>query len=144
MADMVPPKRRSEIMRRITGKDTKPEMVVRRLLHRVGYRFRILKKDLPGKPDIVLSKLRTVIFVHGCFWHGHGCNLRNRRPKSNTEYWNSKIDRNISRDVETLQKLHSLGWKAVVIWACEIKDLTVLELKLQEALAYPKSIPVTE
>jgi DNA mismatch endonuclease, patch repair protein len=134
MVDMVPPERRSEIMRRITGKDTEPELAVRRLLHRLGYRFRLYRKDLPGKPDIVLPKLRTVILVHGCFWHGHGCSPKNRRPKSNTEYWNLKIDRNSKRDAENLIKLRSLGWKAVVIWACETKDLTALEIRLQQEL----------
>lgn len=134
MVDMVPPERRSEIMRRITGKDTEPEMVVRRLLHRMGYRFRLHRKDLPAKPDIVLPKFKTVILVHGCFWHGHGCSPKNRRPKSNTEYWNPKIDRNIRRDAENLEKLRSLGWKAVVIWACETKNSTALEARLREAL----------
>lgn len=134
MVDMVPPERRSEIMRRITGKDTEPEKAVRRLLFGLGYRFRIHRKDLPGKPDIVLPKFKTVILVHGCFWHGHGCSPKNRRPKSNTDYWNPKIDRNIRRDGENLEKLSSLGWKAVVIWACELKNPEALEAKLLASL----------
>src|SRR5687768_11437646 len=86
--------RRSEIMRRITDKDTQPEMAVRRLLHRMGYRFRLHRKDLPGNPDVVLPRWKTAVFVHGCFWHGHDCKKGsgNRRPKSNTAYWNTKID----------------------------------------------------
>ena len=134
MVDMVPPDRRSEIMCRITGKDTEPEMAVRRLLHALGFRFRLHRKDLPGKPDIVLPKFKTAILVHGCFWHGHGCSPKNRRPKSNTDYWNPKIDRNIRRDAENLKKLNSLGWKAVVVWACELKTPEALEAKLLASL----------
>lgn len=134
MVDMVHPGRRSEIMRRITGKDTTPEMVVRRLLFRMGYRFRIHRKDLPGKPDVVLPRFRTVFFIHGCFWHGHGCSPKNRRPKSNIDYWNSKIDRNIKRDSVNIEKLQSLGWKAVVVWECETRNLQTLEASLQKVL----------
>src|SRR4051794_16548808 len=113
MTDMFTKDRRSEIMRRITGKDTQPELRVRRTLHGMGCRFRLDREDLPGKPDIVLPKWRIVIFVHGCFWHGHDCKKgsRRRRPKSNTGYWNQKLDRNMRRDAEHSAQLAGLGWK---------------------------------
>lgn len=102
--------RRSEIMRRITGKDTQPEIVVRRVLHRMGYRFRLHRKDLPGNPDVVLPRWKTAVFVHGCFWHGHDCKKGSgkRRPKSNTVYWNAKIDRNMQRDEKHGRELQRL------------------------------------
>ena len=113
--------RRSEIMARITGKDTKPELIVRRILHALGFRFRLHRADLPGKPDVVLPKLNTVVFVHGCFWHGHDCRRgsKNRRPKSNESYWLRKLDRNLARDAEHEVKLTELGWRRIVVWECE-------------------------
>ncbi|WP_082745538.1 very short patch repair endonuclease [Erythrobacter sp. CCH5-A1] len=121
MADIVDPRRRSEMMAGIRGKDTKPELVVRRLLHSRGYRFRLHRKDLPGKPDIVLAKWNTVIFVHGCFWHGHtNCSLF-RLPKSRTEFWEAKIATNQARDKEVKGKLSDLGWKTIEIWECSSK-----------------------
>lgn len=140
MADQVSPERRSEIMRRITGRDTAPEMAVRRLLHRMGLRFRLYRKDLPGKPDVVLPRWKVVILVHGCFWHGHDCSPKVRRPKSNTAYWNPKIERNMRRDAENVERLRSLGWSPVVIWACETRDLTALEGRLR-ALFAPGGTP---
>ncbi len=117
-------------MSRISGKNTKPELIVRKLLHRMGYRFRLHRKDLPGKPDIVLPRYRTVIFVHGCFWHGHpGCK-RSKRPSTNIEFWNEKLDKNIRRDKENISALESSGWRVLVIWACEINDLNQLETTL--------------
>lgn len=127
--DMYTKKRRSQIMGRITSKNTLPEIRVRQVLHRLGYRFRIHRKDLPGKPDIVLPKLETVIFVHGCFWHGHTC-CDGRRPKTNTDYWNQKLDRNIQRDREHAKLLRVLGWRRVVVWECETLNTSRLEIRL--------------
>ena len=134
MVDMVPPERRSEIMRLITCKNTQPELIVRRILHRLGYRFRLHRKDLPGNPDIVLPKHRTVVFVHGCFWHHHNCRRGNRVPKSNTEYWTSKIRRNSQRDKHNATLLHQLGWRRIVIWECQVKDTKTLCNRLANLL----------
>lgn len=134
--DHLDKERRSENMRRIKGEDTAPELVVRRLLHRMGFRFRLHRKDLPGKPDVVLPKLRAVVFVHGCFWHGHDCKKGSagRKPKSNTAYWVGKLGRNVARDARTAESLRTLGWRRVVVWACEINDLAKLESRLREEL----------
>ncbi len=113
-------------MSRITGKDTQPEIVLRRFLHARGFRFRLHRKDLPGCPDIVLPRYRTVIFVNGCFWHSHSCK-DGRRPRSNREYWNEKLERNARRDARNARKLRVLGWKRIVVWACQVKDLARLE-----------------
>src|SRR5690349_20569113 len=112
--------RRSEIMRQITGKDTLPELSVRRLLHRMGLRFRLHRKDLPGNPDIVLPRWKTVVFVHGCFWHAHDCRRGGARhqPKSNADYWQRKLDRNTRRDAEHAAKLSQLGWRLLIVWEC--------------------------
>ena len=122
MADTVTPKRRSEIMSGIRSKGMKPEMTVRRLLHGMGYRFRLHRRDLPGKPDLVFPGRRKVIFVHGCFWHQHGdsgCKIA-RRPKSNQEYWLPKLDRNVALDAEHQASLRGQGWDVLVIWECEV------------------------
>ena len=112
--------KRSEIMGRIRGKDTKPEILVRKKLHAAGFRFRLHRKDLPGRPDITLPKHKTVIFVHGCFWHGHeGCKA-NRIPKTNGEFWSAKIARNRELDADNRAALEALGWKVVVVWECEV------------------------
>jgi DNA mismatch endonuclease, patch repair protein len=117
-------------MSRVKGKDTNPERLVRRLLHRLGYRFRLHRKDLPGKPDIVLPKHRKVIFVHGCFWHGHeGC-PRAARPTTNVDFWNKKIDGNIRRDIEAQRALASLQWDALVVWQCQTRDIEHLQRRL--------------
>lgn len=124
MADTLTIAERSERMRRVRGKDTKPELMVRRLVHRLGYRFRLHRKDLPGKPDLVFPGRRKVIFVHGCFWHRHPeptCPLA-RLPKSRLEFWLPKLEANRERDVRNLRSLESLGWQALVIWECETKD----------------------
>lgn len=121
MTDHLVPEKRSENMRKIHSKDTKPEIRIRKELHRRGYRYRLHVKDLPGHPDIVLPKYRTVIDVRGCFWHGHGCR-RGNRPKSNTDYWDAKILRNMERDRDTEQKLKSLGWKVIVVWECQCSN----------------------
>lgn len=134
--DKLTPERRSENMRRIKSKDMKPELLVRRLVHGLGYRYRLHKKDLPGKPDLVFGPRKKVIFVHGCFWHGHertGC-LDARRPKSNTDYWNPKLTRNKERDAERIAALQADGWEVLVIWECETKDTKDLQARLQRFL----------
>ncbi|WP_082122781.1 very short patch repair endonuclease [Methanoculleus sediminis] len=123
MPDIFPKEKRSQIMSKIKAKNTSPELVVRRFLYSHGFRYRVHQKDLPGKPDIVLPKYRTVIFVHGCFWHGHSCKIGSglRKPKSNTDYWIPKIEKNIARDKENQRMLESDGWKVIVIWECDVK-----------------------
>jgi DNA mismatch endonuclease (patch repair protein) len=118
-------------MSRVSGKNTKPEVFVRSLLHKMGYRFRLHRKDLPGKPDIILPRHKKIIFVHGCFWHGHNNCLRAKRPKSNINFWNEKLDKNISRDNANLIKLQELGWKVLVVWTCEINNTAFLKQKLE-------------
>jgi len=113
--------KRSQIMASVKTKNTAPEVKLRSILHRNGFRFRLNRKDLPGKPDIVLPKYKAVIFVHGCFWHGHDCK-RGRRPQTNKEFWNEKIDGNIKRDKVNEIKLKELGWRVLVVWQCEIKN----------------------
>jgi DNA mismatch endonuclease, patch repair protein len=130
MPDHLDAAARSRNMSRIRGRDTGPELIVRRLLHRLGYRFRLQRKDLPGRPDIVLSKYRSVIFVHGCFWHGHAGCKRAGRPGSNTAFWNAKIDRTIERDARTTAELLQSGWQVHVIWECELRDLPQLQQRL--------------
>ena len=122
MADVKTPEERSRNMAAVKGKDTKPEMIVRKYLFSRGLRFRVQVRKLPGKPDIVLPKYKTAIFVNGCFWHGHeGCKYF-RLPKSNVEFWKEKIERNIERDKESMQALFDLGWKVVRVWECELRN----------------------
>ncbi len=121
MADKHTPAQRSRNMAHVRGRDTKPELAVRRLLHKMGYRFRLHRKDLPGRPDIVLPKYRKVLFVHGCFWHGHAGCRKAARPTSNSEFWNAKLDGNIERDQRVADELTSLGWTSAVLWQCELK-----------------------
>src|SRR5690349_13273904 len=109
-------------MRRVKGRDTKPEMTVRRLLTGLGVRYRLHRKDLPGSPDIVLPGRRLAIFVHGCFWHGHDCARGGRIPKQNQPYWLAKIGRNRGRDVAVREALAAAGWRVETIWECELKD----------------------
>jgi DNA mismatch endonuclease (patch repair protein) len=134
VADKFTPEERSRIMARVKGRDTKPERIVRRLLHSLGYRFRLHRKNLPGKPDIVLSKHKKVIYVHGCFWHGHlGCR-RAARPTTNIEFWNAKIDGNIARDMTAQRDIVGLGWQYLVVWQCETRNLDELTHKLENFL----------
>ena len=132
MADVFDPAKRSQIMSHVKSKNTAPEIKLRSILHRAGFRFRVNRKDLPGKPDIVLPKYKTVIFVNGCFWHGHDCK-RGQRPQANTEFWNEKINKNIERDNIVVTELEKLGWQVLVIWECEIKkhneDSLLLRIK---------------
>ena len=124
------PEQRSRIMRAVKGTDTAPEMTVRRMVHRMGYRFRLHRKDLPGKPDLVFPRLHEVVFVHGCFWHGHKCARGARAPKANAEYWRRKIMRNTLRDAANIAALKANGWRAAVIWECELKDSARVKKRL--------------
>jgi DNA mismatch endonuclease (patch repair protein) len=110
-------------MRAIRSKDTVPEMVVRRLAHALGYRFRLHRPDLPGKPDIVFPGRRKVVFVHGCFWHGHDCRRGDVHPKTNPDYWRTKIERNKARDAVNLSALEDAGWQVITVWECETKPV---------------------
>ncbi len=129
--DVFTPERRSEIMARIRSGDTQPELAVRRYLHARGLRFRVHRTALPGKPDIVLPRYQAAIYVNGCFWHGHSCK-DGRRPKSNTQYWDEKLDRNLARDRELGDRLAALEWRRIVVWECESKDPEVLERLVDE------------
>lgn len=120
MADVVDPATRSRMMSGIRGKDTQPEMLIRRALHARGFRYRLHCKDLPGKPDLCFPKYRAVIFVHGCFWHGHNCHLF-KWPKTRPEFWREKIGRNREVDEQSLLRLNALGWRTCLVWECAIK-----------------------
>lgn len=114
-------KKRSEVMSKIRSKNTKPEMILRKALFAIGYRYRINYKKLPGKPDIVLPKYKTAIFIHGCFWHGHdNCKIAHI-PKTNKEFWENKISTNKKRDIDNILKINFMGWKSIVVWECELK-----------------------
>ena len=134
MADTFTPQQRSAVMARVKNRNTTPEKVVRSLLHQMGYRFRLHRKDLPGSPDIALPRYKTVIFVHGCFWHGHNGCRRGARPTSNIEFWNAKINRNIERDNRAVRELEGIGWRVFTLWQCEMKDIVVLRDRLHRLL----------
>ena len=121
-------------MSRIRGTNTTPERIVRSVLHRMGYRFRIHRKDLPGKPDIVLPKHRLVFFVHGCFWHRHRRCKYAYTPKSHKEFWESKFRENVRRDRHVERQLRDIGWHVIMVWECETSDLTVLSRSLAKAV----------
>ncbi len=130
MPDVFTPAKRSWIMRQVRSRDTKPELVVRRYLHAHGFRFRLHRDDLPGKPDIVLPRYNTVVFVHGCFWHGHqGCK-HSDVPTSNRQYWERKIGRNVTRDRRNARALRKLGWRVLTVWECAIKEERALRRRL--------------
>lgn len=120
MSDIFSSEKRSEIMSKISGKETKPEILVRKFLFAHGFRFRKNDKKLPGKPDIVLPKYKTVIFVHGCFWHGHNNCKKSKLPETRKEFWEQKINKNIIRDTKNIKDLEDLGWKIILIWGCEL------------------------
>ena len=128
--DTIPSTARSALMGRIRSKDTQPELVVRSLVHRLGYRFRLHRKDLPGRPDIVLPRHRKIILIHGCFWHGHSCRLASK-PKTNEGYWTNKISGNRARDARNLTTLLEDGWSVLELWECEVRRYEGLEEKLR-------------
>ena len=130
MTDVYPPEKRSAVMRRVKGKDTSPELKVRKALTALGVRYRLHRADLPGKPDVVLPGRRLAIFVHGCFWHGHDCPRGARVPKQNRDYWLAKVARNRARDAKSQESLAALGWRVETIWECDLKDDAALEARL--------------
>jgi DNA mismatch endonuclease, patch repair protein len=117
----------------VRSKNTKPEMLVRRLVHGMGYRYRLHQADLPGRPDLVFRSQRKVVFIHGCFWHGHKCRL-GRMPKSRLEYWKPKITGNRERDVRTLRRLRGMRWRALVLWECQLHNLDALTNRIHTFL----------
>lgn len=126
MVDQLSPAARSENMRKVRSRDTTPELRVRRLLHRAGYRFRLQRRDLPGTPDLYLPRYKLAIFVHGCFWHGHAGCRRARLPSTRPEFWAAKIERNKQRDVAALQALETANIQTITLWACELDDDAIL------------------
>ena len=128
LTDTVNSAKRSQIMSRVRGKDTKPELLIRRELHAKGFRYRLHDRKLPGKPDLVFPKYKSIIFIHGCFWHGHSCHMF-RRPSSHTEYWNRKFARNIERDKRNYRYLEDKGWRILTIWECALSGRTRLPLE---------------
>ena len=137
MSDPLNRKQRSELMARIGGRDTAPEMAVRRIAHRMGLRFRIHRKDLPGRPDLVFPKHRLALFVHGCFWHRHeGCRFA-YMPKTRIEFWKKKFEGNVARDKRQESALHALGWKVLTIWECEVRNIEEVERKIGAFLDSP-------
>lgn len=133
MVDVLTPEQRSKCMASIRGKHTKPELVVRRMIHAMGFRFRLHRKDLPGKPDIVLPSLKKVILVNGCFWHMHQCRYGRVKPRTNPEFWQAKRESNRERDIKNRRALRKMGWDVLVIWECwtkNMKDMKKLENRL--------------
>jgi DNA mismatch endonuclease (patch repair protein) len=135
MTDVYSPEKRSAVMRRVKGKDTSPELAVRKALTKLGARYRLHRKDLPGKPDIVLPGRKLALLVHGCFWHGHDCARGSRVPKQNRDYWVGKVARNVARDAKSRDALAALRWRVETIWECELKDAAGLEVRLAALLA---------
>jgi DNA mismatch endonuclease (patch repair protein) len=134
MTDVFTREKRSQVMARVKGKNTTPELAVRRLLTRMGLRYRLHRADLPGKPDVVMAGRKTVVCVHGCFWHGHDCARGARMPKANNAYWQAKIGRNRERDERARTALAADGWKTITVWECELKDEPKLEKRLKKAI----------
>lgn len=136
MADTRTAEQRSRIMKSVATRNTGPELSVRRVLHKLGYRYRLHGKNLPGRPDIVFPSRKKVVFVHGCFWHGHNCN-KGRLPKSRPEYWAPKIEANQARDARAASALAVAGWQSLTVWQCELREIDNLTLVLTEFLGPP-------
>lgn len=130
MADRLSPEQRSRNMSAIRSRNTSPEMAVRKLVHGLGYRFRLHRKDLPGTPDLVFPSRRAVVFVHGCYWHGHGCPRGGAGSKTNQSYWGPKIARNRDRDEVATARLIESGWRVLTVWECEVGSPAVLSERL--------------
>ena len=141
MTDIFDSKRRSELMAGIRGRDTSPELKVRRVAHRMGLRFRLHRKDLPGRPDLVFPRHRLVVFVHGCFWHRHAGCRHASTPKTRIAFWTAKFAANVARDVRQEEALRSLGWRVLVIWECETRHKAVVERRLASLIMREGSIP---
>ncbi|MDE0622866.1 MAG: very short patch repair endonuclease [Bryobacterales bacterium] len=133
MTDWLTVEQRRRVMQAVKGKDTGPELTVRRIVHRLGYRYRLHKKDLPGRPDLVFGPRKKVIFVHGCFWHAHNCRY-GRMPESRQEYWVPKLIGNMERDKANVAKLEAMGWEVLTVWECEVKRTAELVDRLTEFL----------
>lgn len=133
-SDVFSLEKRSQIMSRIRGYDTKPELTVRSIVHQMGYRFRLYGGDLPGNPDIVLPRHKKVIFVHGCFWHGHKDCARSKRPGTHVSFWQNKLDKNIERDKKQQKELKKLGWQYLVVWQCEVNRTKRIHNKIKRFL----------
>jgi DNA mismatch endonuclease (patch repair protein) len=131
VTDVYDPEKRSAVMRAVKGRGTQPELAVRKLIWSLGGRYRLNRADLPGKPDIVLTRRRLAVFVHGCFWHGHDCARGARVPKANREYWTAKVGRNRARDGVARVALETRGWRVEVVWECDLKDRTGLEERVR-------------
>lgn len=131
MVDNLTPEQRKRNMMNITSRHTKPEKIVRSIIHKMGYRFRLHDSKLPSKPDIVLPRHKKIVLVHGCYWHMHVCKRGNVTPKTNTDYWQKKRFRNVERDEINLLELKKLGWKTVIIWECEVRDKSTLSQRLK-------------
>ena len=132
MTDVFTPEKRSAVMRRVKGRDTAPEMKVRRMLRAVGIGYRLGGCGLPGRPDVVMKGRKVVVFVHGCFWHGHDCPRGARRPKANADYWIAKIERNRARDARVATELSAAGWLVLTVWECRLRDPDFAETLLAE------------
>ena len=132
--DVFSPEKRSAVMARIRGKNTGPELKLRRMLHAAGYRFRLHGPGLAGRPDVVFTRRRAAVFVHGCFWHGHDCGRGARVPKANAAYWSAKIARNRERDAEVEARLHASGWSVHTVWECELKAPAAVMDRLRAAV----------
>lgn len=135
MTDVFSPEARSAVMRRVKGRNTRPELKVRHALTALGARYRLHRKDLPGSPDIVLPGRKLIFLVHGCFWHGHDCPRGARTPKQNRDYWVSKVARNRVRDARNLEALTALGWRVETLWECDLKDARALVSRLSGILS---------
>jgi DNA mismatch endonuclease (patch repair protein) len=134
MSDRISVRLRSENMRRIKSKNTSPELLVRRLVYALGYRYRLHRKDLPGRPDLVFGPRRKIIFVHGCFWHQHDACRAGRTPNSNVEYWTPKLALNLERDRKAIEALQAAGWAVMIVWECRTRDVTALQFALSDFL----------
>ena len=130
LADVHTQEQRSRNMAAIRSKDTKPEMLVRRLVHCMGYRYRLHRKDLPGKPDLTFPSLRKVLFVHGCFWHMHHCRYGRVKPATNAQFWELKRKSNVARDLRDRRRLRTMGWRSLIVWECWLRDIEGLGVKL--------------
>lgn len=140
MTDVYDKAKRSAVMARVKSKDTTPERTVRRVLTRLGARYRLHRRDLPGHPDIVLPGRRLAIFVHGCFWHGHDCARGSRVPKNNRDYWLAKVGRNVARDARAIAALETDGWRVEVVWECAMKDEAALTARLKGMMDQAASV----
>lgn len=139
MRDRLTPEQRSRNMQAIKGRDTGPELIVRRLLHAMGYRFRLHRRDLPGSPDVVLPRHRAVVLIHGCFWHRHTCARGRSMPSARRAFWRAKFQRNIERDNRNIRALRRDGWRVLVIWECQTRNPDTLRRRLLKFLESPRN-----